>query len=134
MTTAPSFAKDIRPIFEGSCWTCHGDTAQLSKFDLRTRDSALKGGEHGSDIVPGNADQSRMYRRVAGLEKPSMPAQGAPLSADPALGLVDWLGAGPAAPTDALDRLLVDVAPGVRLLPHGGRDRPDTAALIVSNR
>ena len=54
------------------------------------------------------------------------------LSADPALGLVDWLGAGPAAPTDALDRLLVDVAPGVRLLPHGGRDRPDTAALPLA--
>src|SRR2546421_617385 len=56
---AVSFAKDIRPIFEGSCWTCHGDAAQLSKFDLRTRETALKGGARGSDIVPGDAERSR---------------------------------------------------------------------------
>jgi hypothetical protein len=50
------------------------------------------------------------------------------LGADPALGLVDWLGAGPEAPTDALDRLLVEVAPGIGLLPRGGEDRSATVA------
>jgi cellulose biosynthesis protein BcsQ len=43
------------------------------------------------------------------------------LGADPELGLLDWLGAGPEAPTEALDRLLVEVAPGIGLLPRGGR-------------
>jgi hypothetical protein len=42
------------------------------------------------------------------------------LGADPELGLADWLGAGPEAPADALDRLVVEVAPGVALLPRGG--------------
>jgi hypothetical protein len=42
------------------------------------------------------------------------------LGADPEVGLADWLAAGPEAPTDALDRLLVEVAPGVALLPRGG--------------
>ena len=46
----PSFSKDIQPILETSCWKCHGATLQLSKLDLRTRESALKGAEHG--IVP----------------------------------------------------------------------------------
>lgn len=45
------------------------------------------------------------------------------LGADPELGLLDWLGAGPEAPTEALDRLLVEVAPGVGLLPRGGTAR-----------
>jgi hypothetical protein len=49
------------------------------------------------------------------------------LGADPALGLADWLGAGPEAPTDALDRLLVEVAPGIGLLPQGGHERPESA-------
>ena len=31
------------------------------------------------------------------------------LAADPPTGLLDWLGAGPDAPTEALDRLAVDV-------------------------
>jgi hypothetical protein len=42
------------------------------------------------------------------------------LGADPELGLSDWLGAGPEAPPEALDRLVVEVASGVTLLPRGG--------------
>jgi len=91
---AVSFAKDIRPIFENSCWTCHGDAAQLSKFDLRTRETALQGGARGSDIVPGDAERSRLYRRVAGLETPSMPAQGAPLTAAQIASIKQWIDAG----------------------------------------
>ena len=44
------------------------------------------------------------------------------LGTDPELGLADWLAAGPEAPTDALDRLLVEVTAGIGLLPWGGRD------------
>jgi hypothetical protein len=43
---------------------------------LRTREGALKGGDSGAAIVPGKADQSRLYRRIAGLEQPSMPLDG----------------------------------------------------------
>jgi hypothetical protein len=42
------------------------------------------------------------------------------LGVDPEVGLADWLAAGPEAPTEALDRLLGEVAPGVGLLPWGG--------------
>ena len=41
------------------------------------------------------------------------------LAADPDVGLSHWLDAGPEAPTDALDRLLIEVVPGVALLPRG---------------
>ena len=34
--TPVSFSKDIQPIFEASCWKCHGAAVQLSKLDLRT--------------------------------------------------------------------------------------------------
>lgn len=45
------------------------------------------------------------------------------LGAEPPVGLVDWLNAGPEAPTEALDRLAVEAAPGVALLPRGGSER-----------
>jgi hypothetical protein len=45
------------------------------------------------------------------------------LAADPDLGVADWLAAGPEAPVEALDRLLVEVAPGVALLPTGAGAR-----------
>ena len=93
-TTGVSFARDIRPIFERTCWTCHGDAAQLSKLDLRTRESALGGGAHGADIVPGDAERSRLYRRVAGLEQPSMPAQGEPLTPAQVAAIKTWIDRG----------------------------------------
>ena len=62
------FAREIQPIFAKSCWNCHGPDAQLADLDLSTREAAIRGGEHGAAIVPGNAEQSRLYRMVAGLE------------------------------------------------------------------
>ena len=41
------------------------------------------------------------------------------MGADPPTGLLDWLAAGPDAPTEALDRLAIEVAPGLALLPRG---------------
>ena len=52
------------------------------------------------------------------------------LGADPETGLADWLHAGPEAPTDALDRLLAEVAPGVALLPRGRGPRDATALAV----
>lgn len=42
------------------------------------------------------------------------------LPADPEPGLAAWLATGPEAPTDALDRLAVEVSPVLDLLPSGG--------------
>jgi hypothetical protein len=46
------------------------------------------------------------------------------LGADPPTGLADWLAAGPEAPTDALERLTVEAATGVALIPRGAEPRP----------
>ena len=89
-----SFTKDIKPILESRCWSCHGAAMQLSKLDLRTRDGALKGGDHGPAMVPGKADQSRLYRLVAGLEKPSMPLGGTSLSAGEISAIKAWIDEG----------------------------------------
>ena len=70
-----SFSQDIFPILEENCLRCHGG-ARTSDLDLRSRESALKGGLLGAAIVPGNAAASRLFRRVSGQEKPSMPPDG----------------------------------------------------------
>ncbi len=88
-----SFAKEIQPIFLNSCWKCHGEAMQLSKLDLRTLEGALKGGEKGTAIVPGNAEESRLYRRVAGLERPAMPMDGK-LNADQIAAIKGWIDQG----------------------------------------
>ena len=93
-----SFARDIEPVLESSCRKCHGAAIQLSKFDLRTRESALKGGEKGAAIVPGKAEQSRLYKLIAGLEKPAMPMDGK-LAPEQIAAFKNWIDQG--APWEA---------------------------------
>jgi hypothetical protein len=96
-----SFSKQIRPILENSCWKCHGAAMQLGRLDLRTRESALKGGERGAAIVPGNSSESRIVRLIAGAEKPSMPMDGTKLTPEQISAIKDWIDQG--APWDAID-------------------------------
>jgi mono/diheme cytochrome c family protein len=91
-----SFDTDVKPVLEQHCLSCHGETLQSGRFDLRSRDSALKGGARGSDLVPGDAAASRLYRRVAGLERPSMPAQAEPLPAEQIAAIKQWIDEGAA--------------------------------------
>jgi hypothetical protein len=71
-----SFSSEIRPIFEKSCWNCHSASTQLSKLNLATREDALKGGQHGVVLVPGDAETSRLFKLISGAEKPAMPLGG----------------------------------------------------------
>jgi len=93
-----SFSQQIRPIFETSCWKCHGAAMQLSRLDLRTRETALKGGDHGPSIVPGNAAESRLFRLVSGGEKPAMPMDGTKLTGEQISAIKSWIEQG--APWD----------------------------------
>ena len=91
-----SFTKQIRPIFESSCWKCHGGAMQLSRLDLRSRDNALKGGQRGPAIVPGNAADSRLFRLISGQEKPAMPMDGSHLTPEQIAAVRDWINQGAA--------------------------------------
>lgn len=73
----PLFESSIEPLLRTRCWQCHGEAVQLGRLKLSSREAMLAGGEHGVVIVPGKPEQSRLYRMVAGLEKPSMPMGGA---------------------------------------------------------
>src|SRR3954465_2767251 len=102
-----SLGKDIDPILERSCRSCHGETAPMGKLDLSTRESLLRGGTRGADLVPGNAEESRLYRRVAGLEQPAMPVKGAPLTPKEIDALKQWIDEGArwdAAPAATMTR------------------------------
>ena len=89
-----TFTTHIRPIMERSCWNCHGEAAQLSELDLRTRDSALAGGTRGPAILPGRAEDSRLFQMVAGLGQPAMPMTGTALSAVEISAVRTWINDG----------------------------------------
>ena len=87
------FTHEIRPIMERTCWNCHSDQVKSSGLDLSTREGALTGGNRGPAIVPGDAEGSRLYRQLAGVEGPAMPL-GVPLSAEEIEAVRNWINAG----------------------------------------
>ncbi|HYP09778.1 MAG TPA: PSD1 and planctomycete cytochrome C domain-containing protein [Bryobacteraceae bacterium] len=87
---AQDIAERATRILQQNCAACHGAAMKMSGLDLRTRESMLKGGEHGAAVEPGNAEKSRLYRFVTGIEKPSMPP-GKTLPADQIAILKQWI-------------------------------------------
>lgn len=65
-----SFSKDIQPIFKASCVKCHSlnnpRKQAASGFRLDNQADAMKGGKAGHDIVPGNSDDSLLYKLLKG--------------------------------------------------------------------
>src|SRR5262245_2206950 len=64
-----TFEKDIKPIFEKSCFKCHGPETEKPKGKLRvdTLQAVLKGGENGPDVVAGDIKKSPLLHQVAHL-------------------------------------------------------------------
>jgi cytochrome c553 len=98
------FTKYVRPLLETQCLSCHGaGEVKRSGLDLSTREGLLHGGENGPAIVPGNAKESAIYKRIKHEIQPGMPFQGAQLSDEQISRIGDWINAG--APYDgSLDR------------------------------
>ncbi len=77
------------------CQQCHGESAQMSHLSMVSRDTILKGGDHGAAIVPGNATDSLIYKRITGEMQPAMPMAPMPrLTADEIATVKDWINAG----------------------------------------
>jgi hypothetical protein len=93
-TPSPSFSRDIAPIFQRNCLSCHKPDQKLSALDLSTRAAALQGGEKsGPAIVPGDANASPLFRRVTGRDQPAMPL-GTKLSDGEIAILKSWIDGG----------------------------------------
>ena len=71
-----SFDEQVLPVLQKNCVTCHGASQQMAGYDMRTRESALRGGAAGVAVVPGKPDDSPLYRRVSGVQQPAMPLGG----------------------------------------------------------
>ena len=121
--TTIAFAADVQPILEKHCLSCHNSTMRMARFDLSTRESALRGGTQGADIVPGDAERSRLYRRIAGLETPAMPAQGAPLDAAEIAAIKQWIDQGALWESAALTAAAAGPVPGIEERPITAEER-----------
>lgn len=97
------FKRDVKPILQANCYSCHGPSQQLSGFRLDTKVPALRGGDSGVVITPGDSAQSKLIRRLAGSELGlQMPPTG-PLSAEEIGILRAWIDQGATWPDATLE-------------------------------
>jgi len=123
------FDRDIKPIFEKACFRCHGPERPKSSFRLDTREAALKGGDHGVDIIPGQSAKSPLIHYVARLvEDMEMPPEGKgdPLTNDQIALLRAWIDQGvkwSSAPTGPETKIQFTVTPTIRWITVNGDER-----------
>ncbi|MDX1983148.1 MAG: PSD1 and planctomycete cytochrome C domain-containing protein [Bryobacteraceae bacterium] len=87
------FVREILPVFEKSCQSCHGAKAQLGSLRLDSKKLAAKA------ITPGNASASTLYQRIAGIgDQARMPMGGKPLDAAVITRIKTWIDQGAAWP------------------------------------
>ncbi|MCA9089538.1 MAG: c-type cytochrome [Planctomycetaceae bacterium] len=68
-----SFTRDIAPWFSNLCLGCHNERRKSGGLSVATFFDIMKGGDSGEVIIPGDMENSRLFRLVGGLELPRMP-------------------------------------------------------------
>ncbi|MCC7352398.1 MAG: cytochrome b/b6 domain-containing protein [Anaerolineae bacterium] len=79
-----SFSKDVLPLFNASCNSCHGALGGLSLADY---DAVMKGGAKGKSVVPGDPEGSLLVKR----QREKHPAN---LTAEQLEVIIAWIKAG----------------------------------------
>src|SRR5690349_3422386 len=72
------FSKEIKPILEVQCLSCHGTEKPKGGLRLDTRANAVKGGDEGTALVPGKPGESPLYTTtiLAADHDKAMPPKG----------------------------------------------------------
>jgi mono/diheme cytochrome c family protein len=89
----------VEPIFMQRCVMCHSDAAAQGPPEglrLDSYDNIVRGGERVA-LLPGNADDSEIVRRIEGTARPRMPLNGPPWLSDEQIRLIrQWIDEGAA--------------------------------------
>src|SRR5437867_2811530 len=62
------YNQHVKPILAAKCFGCHGQAQQQSGLRLDLRQNALRGGDYGAVIVPGNSAESKLILRLTGSD------------------------------------------------------------------
>lgn len=72
-----TYDKDIKPLFEKSCFKCHGPEKHKGDLRLDSLEAVLKGGENAPNVVKGDSAKSTLVHSIARLnEDEAMPPEG----------------------------------------------------------
>jgi mono/diheme cytochrome c family protein len=96
------YLKQVKPLLEARCYSCHGALKQKGGLRLDTASQAIQGGDSGPAVVAGDPARGELLGRVAAKGKGRMPPEhdGEALTG-PQVELVrTWVAAGAPHPAD----------------------------------
>lgn len=104
---ARTFHDNVLPILRDHCFRCHGEIVNGGLL-LNSREAAIRSGDsESSALVPGNADESELVRRIHSLDPvEKMPPGGGGLNVEQIATLETWIKDGltwPAPPVTEQD-------------------------------
>ena len=88
-----SYYRSVRPILQRRCSGCHFDGKREGGLSVIAVSELVKGGEAGTSLAAGKPDESVLVQRISG-EKPDMPLNSEPLTAEQILTLRTWIAQG----------------------------------------
>lgn len=94
------FESKIRPIFQENCVECHGGDKQKGGLSLHLKTTALVGGDSGSPIKAGDAQNSLMIKAVERRDEDTAMPPKKTLPAEKVALLRTWIDAGAYWPED----------------------------------
>ena len=91
-----SYNRDIRPIVNAKCISCHGGVKQSGGFSLLFEEEAKRPSESGKlAIIPGDSKNSEMIKRLSHADLDMrMPLDAEPLSHEEIQLIADWIDQG----------------------------------------
>jgi len=97
--TEVDFTRDVRPILEARCLSCHGPKKAKGRLRLDSRAAALKGGVSGVILIPGRSKESRLFQVLLDPNPDErMPKDADPLKKEEIEILGRWIDRGAAWP------------------------------------
>src|SRR5436190_23604060 len=83
-----------RAILEKRCQGCHSAQVKKSGLDLTRRDLAIRGGDRGPAIAPGNSKESLLFKVASHTAEPHMPFQAGGLPDEELAAIAEWIDKG----------------------------------------
>ena len=97
------FQRDVAPILERRCLSCHNDRDRRGGLSLQSSESIGKGGDSGEVVVPGEPESSYLLELVIPSDgKAEMPKGESPLEEAEVAVIRRWIKAGAEWPTDVM--------------------------------
>ena len=108
----PQYERDIAPLFNRYCASCHNPEDREGGLAIDTFSNLAAGGDSGPAVLPSDVDGSHLWRLINGIEEPVMPPEDMKGPSPQELEVIsEWIKAGAPGPQGESPRPMNLVVP-----------------------